>query len=641
MSLPSAEQLFYDNSQDTAAQLKITRQLVMLHAASCNISATLDNKQVAEVIVQEFANLLSASVCSLGIWSEKDTRLYIVSSYQPEQPTVGKSNTKSIINSDPQFISKVLSRRNVLHISKDIPGSDEEILKVMFAHGVTSLLLLPLIIHNQEVGLIEVLSGTRRKYETYEIVIARLLADQAVISIENARLYQNAKQEILARQQTEEKLKYNALHDVLTNLPNRVLFMDRLEQAIFRYKRFENLEYAVLFLDMDGFKNINDSFGHMEGDRALCEIAKRLSTSIRESDTVCRFGGDEFLILLEGELNSAIVREITDRIQKNLLVPIMIEGHEFHLTTSIGISFCRPEWSDAYEYVRTSNIAMYQAKAKGGGRAELFTQTKGLEVMNKGILESAIREAARKKSFYLNFQPIYSLETLSIVGLEVLLRWARKDEIIPPTKFIPMLENFGLMPELGLWILQTAIEKYQSWNVYSRGLSQLTLSVNVSSLQLEQDDFVPQVTRILKETGMDPNKLNLEITEHVLIDDLEATREKIHALNQLGIKVHLDDFGTGYSSLSYLNELPVQALKIDRRFVQQINLAEIDRGLVSSIVSMARKFNVSVVAEGIETEKQLRGLRHLECQYGQGHFLSPALSENRLLALLRTSPFSS
>ena len=383
--------------------------------------------------------------------------------------------------------------------------------------------------------------------------------------------------------------------------------MDRLEQAMTRHKRFKNIEYAILFLDLDRFKGINDSFGHVEGDQVLREIARRISASIREGDTVCRFGGDEFLILLEGELNSIIVKEITDRIQSNLVAPIVIDKHEFHLTSSIGIAFCRPEVIDMYDYVRSANIAMYQAK--GGGRAEIFTQTKGLEVRNKVILESAIRDAAREKAFYLNFQPIYNLDTLSITGLEVLLRWKRNNTIIPPTKFIPMLESFGLMPELGLWILQTAIKSYQSWKHYCRGVSDLTLSVNISSLQLEQRDFIPQLNYILEETRMDPSKLILEITEHVLIDDMELMKRKLRALNQLGVRVHLDDFGTGYSSLSYLTELPVQALKIDRKFVQQINPSEMEQGLVSSILSMARKINLSVIAEGIETESQLRGLR--------------------------------
>jgi len=202
-----------------------------------------------------------------------------------------------------------------------------------------------------------------------------------------------------------------------------------------------------------------------------------------------------------------------------------------------------------------------------------------------------------------------------------------------------MLENFGLMPELGLWVLQTAIKSYQSWKHYCRGV--LTLSVNISSLQLAQNDFIPLINYILEETRMDPNKLILEITEHVFIDDMEKTKRKLRALNELGVRVHLDDFGTGYSSLSYLNELPVQALKIDRKFVQQINPSEMEQGLVSSILSMARKVNLNVIAEGIETEGQLRGLRYADCKYGQGYFLSPALSENKLMSLLRTSPFSS
>ena len=639
MSTPTTDELYREETKDISEQLRITKQLVMLHAASRNISATLDNQQVEYLITQEFSYLLSGSTCFLGNWNDECERLEIVANYQPH---IDKNNSQinvSILNLHPLLVNKVLTRRNVLHVSNNTQGIETEILRALEDFGVVSLLVLPLFAKNQLLGLVEVQKNSGKPFETHEIVLARLLANQAAISIENARLFQSAKQEILARQKTEEKLKYNALHDVLTGLPNRILFLDRLKQTIARYKRVKNLEYAVLFIDLDRFKGINDSFGHIEGDRALKEIAERLKNSIREGDTVCRFGGDEFLVLLEGELNQKLIEEITTRIQKNLTDPILIENFQFNITASIGIAFGMPDTSNPYEYIRNANLAMYNAKSKGGGKAEFFSTKQGLTIKNKFIIESTIREAARKKDFHLNYQPVYNLETLSIVGFEVLLRWKRENALIPPSKFIPMLESFGLMPELGLWILETAIRNYQSWIEYHQAVSQITMSVNISNLQLAEEEFVEQLTQILKETKMDPNKLILEITEHVLIDDLEQAEKKIQALNEMGIKVHLDDFGTGYSSLSYLNELPVQALKIDRKFVQQINPADMDQGLVSSILSMARKFNVMVIAEGIETEKHLQGLRYAECNYGQGNFLSPAVSDTKLLKLIKASPF--
>ena len=373
----------------------------------------------------------------------------------------------------------------------------------------------------------------------------------------------------------------------------------------------------------------------------MVEVAKRILASIREGDTASRFGGDEFLILLEGELTSAVIKEITDRIQTTMSEPIIIEGNEFRITASIGIAFATQEVTDVNEYLRNANIAMYKAKALGGARTEIFTQTTGLTSRRKIAIETAVRKAVKDKEFILNYQPIYNLDTLSITGVEVLLRWKRKDTLISPTKFIPMLEKFGLMPELGRWIMETAVNNYQTWKSNNQGVGQLTLSVNISNLQLIRDDFVSQVVKLIAETKMDPTKLILEITEHVLIDDLQLAGKKIRALNNLGVHVHLDDFGTGYSSLAHLNDLPVQALKIDRKFIKEIDSTEMNKTLVWSILSMARKFKVAVIAEGIETEDQLQGLRFAECQYGQGFFLSPALSEEDLLALLKTSPFSS
>ncbi len=642
MTLESAKQLYAEEQEGKTSQLKMTRQLVMLHSASCNISATLEIDQVVELIVQEFSNILAASACYLGLWNNETNQLEIVFNHHAGVKAQSESKTENILVKHPSLIEKILSRRNILHISKNTPGADKAVLKTLKKAGITSLLLLPLIVNNHPIGLIEVIKKAEHPFETYEIVIARLLANQAAIAIQNARLFQSATQEIQTRQKTEEKLKYHALHDVLTNLPNRVLFLDRLEHAISRYKRFDKLVYAVLFVDIDRFKRINDSYGHISGDQALREIAKRLAGSLREGDTVCRYGGDEFLVLLEGErgeLHSEVINEITHRIQDSLTTPLLIDDHEFHMTASIGIAYCVHEVTNPTEYVRNANIAMYQAKSRGGGRAEIFTQTKELAVRSQVILESELRKAARTKSFYLKYQPIYNLDTLSVVGLEVLLRWKQNNSEIPTEIFIPLLDKLGLMPDVGLWTLQNSIQNYQSWHAYGPSMSQLTLSVNISNTQLIQEDFISRVTDLLEKTKMDPKKLILEITEHMLIEDLDLTNQKIHQLNDLGVKVYLDDFGTGYSSLSHLNSLPVQALKIDKKFVQQINPTEMGNGIVTSILSMARKFDVDVIAEGIETENQLRGLRYAECQYGQGNFLSPAIVDEKLLALLKSSPF--
>lgn len=639
MASLSTEQLLSEVQEKRTLQLRMTRQLVMLQSASSNISASLETTQVMDLIVQEFSNLLDASACYLGMWNVEKNSLEYLTDHQAGNPSKEGQKVDSVLDKHPSLINTILSRRNVLHISKDTPGTDKKVLKTINQGGLTSFLILPMIVNNHPIGLIEVLNKTGKPYETYEIVISRLLANQAAIAIENARLFQSAKREIQTRLETEKKLKYNALHDVLTNLPNRVLFLDRLEHTISRYKRFEQSEYAVLFVDIDRFKRINDTFGHIEGDRALREIARRLSLSVREGDTVSRFGGDEFLILLEGELDSAIINIIIKRIKDNLGAPLVINNHEFNMTASIGIAYCIQEETNPTEYIRNSNIAMYQAKSKGGDRAEVFTQTKELAARSKVILESAIRKAVRKKSFYLEFQPIYNLETLSIIGMEVLLRWKQKNSQVPPEIFIPMIDDLGLMPELGLWILQEAIQHYHSWMDHAKAVAELTLSINISNTQLAKEEFVSQVKDVLRKTEMNPKKLILEITEHILIDDLELANNIVRQLNELGIRVHLDDFGTGYSSLSHLDSFPVQALKIDKKFVQQVKPSRQESEMVSSILSMARNFDLDVIAEGIETESQLRGLRNAECQYGQGNFLSPALPNEKLLALLKTSPF--
>jgi diguanylate cyclase (GGDEF)-like protein/PAS domain S-box-containing protein len=443
--------------------------------------------------------------------------------------------------------------------------------------------------------------------------------------------------DITERKQAEQQLMHNALHDSLTELPNRALFMDRLREATEHASRYDGRLFAVLFLDLDRFKNINDSLGHTVGDALLVEIARRLRSGMRSSTTVARLGGDEFAVLLQDikEVNDAI--KVATRIQENLSSPVNMHGYELSTTASIGIAVGDDGRKQPEDLLRDADTAMYRAKALGRGRYEVFDLEMHSSVVTLLQLETDLRQAIERAEFELRYQPIVSLRTGRVTGYEALLRWQHPQRgLIYPEEFIPVLEDTGFIGPVGWMMLKKACHQVQDWQARFSSRVPFTISVNLSGVQVAQPDFLRRIDRILHETGLDPRRLQLEITESSFMDDAQSAM--LSRLRELKVQLHIDDFGTGYSSLSTLHRFPIDALKIDRIFVGMLGVDNENAELVQTIVTLAHNLGMDVVAEGVETEAELDYLRTLGCDYGQGHLFSKPLDSKKVEQLIAKNP---
>ena len=439
--------------------------------------------------------------------------------------------------------------------------------------------------------------------------------------------------DITERRRAEEQLLQDALYDGLTGLPNRALFMDRLGHALKRANRKEKDSCAVIFLDLDRFKVVNDSLGHMVGDRLLKEAARRLERCTRPADTVARLGGDEFVMLLEDVKEVEDAKAIARRIQEVLSVPFFIEGTEIRCSASIGIALTSKDHELPEEVLRDADITMYRAKALGKARCEVFDPAMRLEAAAVLQLENDLHRALEMDDLRLHYQPIVALADERIVGVEALLRWEHPHRgIVCPDQFIPLVEETGLIVPIGKWVLRKACAQMKAWR--DRGAGPMRVAINISAVQLRQSGFVDLVEKVIRETGMEPELLDLEITESVLMGRNDSVVETFLALRALGVKICLDDFGTGYSSLSYLQGLPISVLKIDRSFTMNLSTVKENRKIVETILMLGRSLEAEVIAEGIETYDQLSYLREIGCDCGQGFFFSKPVDEKGLEAII-------
>ena len=433
------------------------------------------------------------------------------------------------------------------------------------------------------------------------------------------------------------KMAHLAQHDYLTNLPNRVLLNDRIAQAITLANR-HHTHLALLFLDLDNFKHINDSLGHATGDKLLQSVTKRLKECVRDSDTVSRQGGDEFVILLAETKSSEDAALSAQKILDALQALHIVGKSEVHVTTSIGISIYPTDGLDAETLLKSADTAMYYAKEKGRNNYQFFISEMNTRAVERLIIESNLRMALEKQQFILYYQPKVNLNTGHITGAEALLRWQHDEwgEVVPDI-FVPVAEESGLIVPIGRWVLRQACKQAKIWQ--DAGLQAISIAVNISAQEFLQKDFVRGVRDVLTETGLAAHFLELEITESVLMRDAECSKNILHQLKKMGIKLAVDDFGTGYSSLSYLQRFPIDVLKIDRSFVQNIESAKDDGIIVSAIISMGNSLKLKVVAEGIETPSQLAFLKARHCEEGQGYFFShPLIAENFATLLLENMP---
>jgi diguanylate cyclase (GGDEF)-like protein/PAS domain S-box-containing protein len=440
--------------------------------------------------------------------------------------------------------------------------------------------------------------------------------------------------DITASQVIVKKMAHLAQHDFLTNLPNRVLLNDRIAQAIVQAKR-RGSTLAVLFLDLDKFKHINDSIGHELGDKLLQSVAKRLSDSVRSSDTVSRLGGDEFLILVS-EAHSAVDASLAaEKIITALASPHTIGEHELHITTSIGISIFPGDGDNPETLMQNADTAMYQAKEHGRNNYQFFKDDMNARAIERQVVESSLRNALAREEFVLHYQPKVNLDTGRITGAEALLRWSHPEwGMTQPLRFVQIAEDCGLIVPIGRWVLREACEQVKRWKAV--GLNPGTVAVNVSSLEFRHRDFVEGVRSILHETGLAPDSLQLEITESVLMRDVVSTAEVLASLKEMGVELAVDDFGTGYSSLSYLMQFPIDVLKIDQSFVRNIADVENNGIIVSAVISMGNKLKHRVIAEGVEDKVQLAFLKEHRCDEAQGYIFSRPLAADQFASLLNT-----
>lgn len=435
-----------------------------------------------------------------------------------------------------------------------------------------------------------------------------------------------------------ERLRYNAFHDALTGLPNRGLFMDRLEHALEQDKRYQNSLFAVLFLDLDRFKVVNDSLGHILGDQLLIAIARRLEACLRPTDTIARLGGDEFTILLEGLSDISDTIRIAERIQAELTLPFNLGGQEVFTTASIGIALSATGYSQAEDLLRDADIAMYRAKVFGA-RYEIFNTTMHARAVARLQMETDLRRAIERQEFLIYYQPLVSLETGKITGFEALIRWQHPQRgLLSPAKFVPVAEETGLLSRIDQWVMGEACRQAQHWSEQIKSDSPLSISVNISNKQFTQANLIEQISQILQETSLEATCLKLEITENVIMENDQSAIAKLEQIKALGIKLAIDDFGTGYSSLGRLHNFPIDELKIDRSFVSKIGADEGNLEITETIVTLAQKLGVDVTAEGIETAEQLAQLRKLKCAYGQGYFFSRPLPSQAAEELIIAKP---
>jgi diguanylate cyclase (GGDEF)-like protein/PAS domain S-box-containing protein len=431
-------------------------------------------------------------------------------------------------------------------------------------------------------------------------------------------------EDITERREAEEKLQHDALHDKLTGLPNRTLLIDRLQRLIKRNQRHKEDRFAVLFLDLDRFKVINDSWGHLVGDQLLIALARRLEQCQRASDTIARIGGDEFVILLEDISSVDDAIQVAERIQHELMLPFILNDHEVFVSASIGITLSSEHYSQPASLLRDADSAMYCAKVRGKARHEVFNPSMHARVLKQLTWENKLRLALNSRELTVYYQPIVSLETNLLQGFEALVRWEHPEQgIVCPNDFIPLAEETGLIIPLDRLVLQQACHQLRHWKEQFCTNIPLTISVNLSGKQFARTDLIEQIDRILAETGLEGQYLKLEITESVLIENAESTTDILRQLQQRKIRVCLDDFGTGYSSLSYLHRFPINSIKIDRSFVSQGKNNDSNDVIVRAIVTIAHELGIEVIAEGIEKVEQLAFLRSLGCHYGQGYWFSP------------------
>ena len=482
------------------------------------------------------------------------------------------------------------------------------------------------------IGTICAVDPTPHAWTHSEIGCLRDLAESLVTEMD-------LRSDLTVKRETQEHLLYSTLHDALTGLPNRSLFTERLRHAMRRTARHPDDMFAVLFLDLDRFKDVNDNLGHFAGDELLRAVARRLEACLRPEDTVARLSGDEFAILLESISETSDAGRVAERIEEALSFPINLGGAEITTSASMGIVTSSMSQEQPEQLLRSADMAMYRAKAAGRARYEMFDRAMHTDALARLQLETDLRRAVEQGEFRLHYQPLVSLRTGHITGLEALLRWEHPQRgLVQPSEFIPIAEETGLIIRIGRWALNESCRQLHEWQQAHPRDEPLSISVNLSVKQFSQPDLIDQLASAIRTSGIAPSCLRLEITEAALIDKGGAAMALLVQIKQLGAQIYLDDFGTGYSSLIYLHRLPIDAIKIDRELVSTMDTDEKNLRLVRTILTFAQIIGVHAEAEGISSAEQLRELRSLKCEHGQGFLFSAAIPHDAVDEVLTADP---
>ena len=528
------------------------------------------------------------------------------------------------------LVQKIIENQSALIFSN--PNEDDQKDKENTTQQIRSSLLVPVIIDQKVVALIFARKPRQsaNPFNNSDLQIVLAVSNQVAMSLQRSRV--------------EGELIHNSNHDALTDLPNRIFFLEHLERSIVRSKQETGIEFAVLFFDIDDFKVVNDSLGHAIGDKLLIAVAERLKHNVRKIDIVtrnsviARFGGDEFAILLDDIDASYYATETANRLKEILSKPYNIAGKQIFITVSIGVAVSLIGYDTAEDILRDADMAMYQAKELGKSRVEIYDKTMHARVSERMRLGTAIRQGALQKEFRLHYQPIVSMHTGQIVGFEALMRWYTPDRgILIPADFIDVIDTAGLIYSTDHWVLKTACIQAVEWDNQFPNWESNFISINLSAANIKNPNLVDNISQVLQETKLDPNRLWLEITEKVSAPDDDSAIEVLRKLRSLGVRISLDDFGTGYSALNYLARFPVDVLKIDGSFIKMIGIDANSQKIIEMIIALANHLGLIVIAEGVETIEQVQFLHSIHCQYTQGFFYSKALDIEAATKLLETN----
>jgi diguanylate cyclase (GGDEF)-like protein len=594
-----------------------TDDLRSVVAMSNDLSRTMDPQMVGDRIVRHIAQAVEASEAALCYWDRQTDRLVTMGCYPPER-------VETLLPWYP--LADYPATRHVLETSIPTivdaadPRSDPSEVAYLASIGMRSMAMVPLVASGTPIGTLEMMSDRSGVFTARDLAMATMLAGEGAMALENARLYQ--------------EIQHQALHDGLTGLANRVLFRDRVGHAIERSLGRDGHPFAVLFIDLDDFKTLNDTLGHARGDDVLVATARRVAESLRPNDTAARLGGDEFAVLLDGIRDDEMALSIAIRLADLLREPMEVNGVTTNVAASIGIAMSGTFGETADDLLRNADVAMYAAKASSRGRAQVFQSILRADAVARSEVVSQLRGVEARGELQLDYQPIVELTGRAVVGLEALVRWQPPNRpLLMPDKFIDLAEQTGDIVPMGRWILREACGQVRAWQV-RLGLPDLQVSVNLSARQFQEHDLVETVRQVLQETELAPSSLVLEITESGLMQRTTGTIGRLSELRALGIHLAIDDFGTGYSSLSYLERFPVDSLKIDRSFISELTPTGERPAIARAIVELGRTLGLHVVAEGIEEPDQAEWLVGLGCGYGQGYLFSRPMGVDATEAFL-------